>query len=95
MASRPAGVAWSSAPLTGTDKLTPADLMDVLTKTTEHTRDPLAPLRRRATLVTIQPLEQVRAAALLTLTAWRDNGPAPKVLLSLILPAMLIAATWA
>ncbi len=31
----------------------------------------------------------------MTLTAWRDDGPAPKVLLSLILPAMIIAATWA
>jgi len=37
--------------------------------TTDHTRDPLAPLRRRATLVTIQPLEQVRAAALLETAA--------------------------
>jgi len=37
--------------------------------TTDHTRDPLAPLRRRATLITIQPLEQLRAAALLDTAA--------------------------
>ncbi|MDQ2998490.1 MAG: metal-dependent hydrolase [Chloroflexota bacterium] len=29
----------------------------------------------------------------MTLTAWRDNGPAPKILLSLLLPSMIIAAT--
>ena len=33
--------------------------------TTDHTKDPLASLRRRATLVTIQPLDQQRAATLL------------------------------
>jgi len=31
----------------------------------------------------------------MTLTSWRDNGPAPKILLSLFVPAMIIAATWA
>ncbi len=33
--------------------------------------------------------------AWMTLTAWRDHGPAPKILLSLLVPAALIAATWA
>lgn len=37
--------------------------------TTDHSKDPLAALRRRASLVTIQPLEQVRAAALLETAA--------------------------
>jgi len=31
----------------------------------------------------------------LTLTAWRDDGLAPKILLSLLVPATIIAATWA
>jgi membrane-bound metal-dependent hydrolase YbcI (DUF457 family) len=31
----------------------------------------------------------------MTLTAWRDNGRAPKLLLALLLPATIIAATWA
>lgn len=30
----------------------------------------------------------------LTLTAWRDDGPAPRVLLCLALPALLAVATW-
>ncbi len=33
--------------------------------TTDHTKDPLASLRRRATLITIQPLDPQRAATLL------------------------------
>ena len=33
--------------------------------------------------------------AWMTLTSWRDKGPAPKILLSLLVPAMIIAATWA
>jgi membrane-bound metal-dependent hydrolase YbcI (DUF457 family) len=31
----------------------------------------------------------------LTLTAWRDDGLAPKILLALLVPATIIAATWA
>jgi len=31
----------------------------------------------------------------LTLTAWRDDGLAPKILLLMLLPATIIAATWA
>jgi len=31
----------------------------------------------------------------LTLTAWRDDGLAPKILLSLLVPATIITATWA
>jgi len=30
----------------------------------------------------------------LTLTAWRDDGPAPRALLLILLPATLVAATW-
>src|SRR5206468_2728963 len=45
--------------------------------TSDHTRDPLASLRRRATLVTLQPLDQQRAAALLS-TAAPSIDPASK-----------------
>ncbi len=34
------------------------------------------------------------AGEYLTLTAWRDDGPAPRVLLCLALPALLVVASW-
>lgn len=34
------------------------------------------------------------APTFLTLTAWRDDGPAPRILLILLVPATVLAATW-
>jgi membrane-bound metal-dependent hydrolase YbcI (DUF457 family) len=34
------------------------------------------------------------APTFLTLTAWRDDGPAPRIMLLLLVPATVLAATW-